>query len=98
MPKETLSREKLVEEISGALAYRSSYHRVGAMAFVKVVHILNGTYGMDKMPDLLENADMSELQRVHIFLDSCGYIGAAIKRAAEIKAGARFCPHCGGRL
>jgi hypothetical protein len=91
-------REKLRQEITDAMDYRVNGLYVGSMASCKVIKALDGVYGEDSVPDLLENAETPELKAAHTLLKKWGFIQLGIQRKRELKAGQRFCPHCGGRI
>lgn len=91
-------REKLRREIQDAMDYRVDNLYVGGMASAEITKALGGKYGEDTVPELLKIAETQELKAAHRKLSKWGFVKLAKQRESEIREGARFCPHCGGRL
>lgn len=91
-------REKLRQEITDAMDYRTDGLYVGGMAAREVIKKLDGVYGKDSVSDLLENAETPELKAAHTLLKKWGFIQLGKQRRRDIETGGKFCPHCGGRL
>ena len=91
-------REKLKREITDAMDYKVNGLYVGGMASHMIIKKLNGEYGEDSVPDLLESTETPELKAAHALLKKWGFIQLGKQRRRDIEAGEKFCPHCGEKL